>query len=77
MHIADLFEDRAREGDGRFAVAFAILQLADQQKSIALALDRLGVNSAVPQAGPGAFEFIGMEFSRIADALQAIADKEQ
>ena len=35
MNIHDLFEEKARAGDGRFAIAFAIMELAEAHKSVA------------------------------------------
>lgn len=70
MHIHDIFEDRAKAGDSGFAIAFAILELADQTKACAAALDRLGTNNFSPKLGPGTTEFIGMQLERIAAALE-------
>ena len=42
MHIRDEFDDRARKGDGLFAIAFALLELADAQQSTATWLKHLG-----------------------------------
>lgn len=42
-HMQDYFEDKARSGDGAFAVAFALLELAEAQKKTARALDSAGI----------------------------------
>ncbi len=76
MQIHDLFEQKAREGNGSFAIAFAILKLTDEQRNVYRALDRLGMNAATPQAGPGAMELIGMELKRVADAVEFTASKD-
>ncbi len=39
--IQDAFEKKAMEGDGAFAIAFAILELADTQKDVATKLSDL------------------------------------
>lgn len=51
QHIEDLFEDRARKGDGSFAIAFALMQTAREQKSIAYQLGRLGMGDAASSMG--------------------------
>ena len=40
-NIIDAFEERARRGDGAFAIAYAILELADAQKDVATKLNDL------------------------------------
>ncbi|WP_441255752.1 hypothetical protein [Tardiphaga sp. 285_C5_N1_2] len=66
---ADYFEEKARAGDGAFAVAFAILELAAAHRKSGAALDRLGLNYEKSDGPPGAGEAIAMELKRIADAL--------
>jgi hypothetical protein len=68
MHIQDLFEDRARKGDGAFAIAFALMELAQAQKATAGALDALGFNGG--SSAPGTTEKLAMELARVADALE-------
>lgn len=51
QHIEDLFEDRARKGDGSFAIAFALMQTAREQKNIAYQLERLGLGDAASSMG--------------------------
>jgi hypothetical protein len=41
-HIRDEFEDRARKGDGLFAIAFALLELAGAQQSTAEGSEEIG-----------------------------------
>lgn len=57
MHIQDKFEELALKGDGQFAIAYALLALADAQKASAKALANIGLSDGDT---PGALEFIGM-----------------
>ena len=67
QHIEDLFEDRARKGDGQFAIAFALMQSAREQKNLAYQLGRLGLaDAATPM---GAIEILS---KTIDDASKAI-----
>jgi hypothetical protein len=67
----DYFEEKARAGDGAFAVAFALLELANAQKKAATALDQIGFNDGRNPGGPpGTTEKIAMELARIAEALE-------
>ncbi|AHE55880.1 hypothetical protein [Sphingomonas sanxanigenens] len=72
QHIENVCEDRARKGDGSFAIAFAILQLARAQERTATALNRLGFNGAIEKMG--GLEAVAHEMRKageaIADALQ-------
>lgn len=70
-HIKDFCEDKARTGDGAYAVAYALLELVRAQKGTAIALDRLGLNYSNPKGPPGALEELAMQAKRIADALEA------
>jgi len=68
IHIHDLIEDLARE-DGSYAIAYALLQLAEQAKRAARAIDRLGLaDAATPM---GAIEVLSIELKRIADAMES------
>ncbi len=72
QHIQDLCEDKARKGDGAYAVAFALLELARAQERTAGALRDLGFADA---ASPyGAVEALIMQIKEtgetIADALR-------
>lgn len=78
QHIEDLFEDRARKGDGSFAVAYALMQLAAAQKSTAYQLERLGLGGA---ASPfGAIEHLAMTLDAgmglIASALDGLGPRD-
>jgi len=78
QHIEDLFEDKARKGDGSFAIAFALMQIARHQKSLAYQVQSLGLgNAASPM---GATEFLATSVRDVGDAissaLQAIADRD-
>lgn len=39
--IRELFEEKARKGDGAYAIAFALMDLSDSQEAAAKALQRL------------------------------------
>jgi hypothetical protein len=71
QHIDDVIEVKART-DGNYAVAYALLQLVEQHKVLANALDDIGLrrNTAGGDA-PGALEMFAMELKRIADAMEA------
>jgi hypothetical protein len=71
QHIMDLCEGKARAGDGAFAIALALLELAEAQNATATALDRLGLNYSNPIGPPGAVEKVAMELGRAADSLVA------
>ena len=80
QHIKDLFEEKARAGDGLFAIAYAIVDLADSQEATAKALKKLGLNDAATTMG--AMELISLSIEKsgqtIADQIasvgQAISD---
>jgi hypothetical protein len=78
QHIEDLFEDKARQGDGSFAIAYALLKLATESGNISYQLGRLGLAEAATPMG--AVELLSLQLKEtgegIADALQAIADRE-
>ncbi len=40
--IQDYFEEMARTGNGPYAIAYALLRLAEEQRSVAKALERSG-----------------------------------
>lgn len=68
-HIEDLFEEKARSGEGSYAIAYALLRLAEAQKDSAIALKDLGLaDAATPM---GAIEFLSRE---IRDTGRSIAD---
>lgn len=68
QHISDFCEDKAREGDGSFAIAFALLEVAAQQKAVARSLERLGMGSDRSQ---GAVELLAKE---LRDGLHHISE---
>lgn len=74
QHIKDFCEDKAREGDGQYAVAFAILELADHHARVARSLDAMGMNNMVAGGPPGALEMIAMQMKSIADAFTQFAE---
>lgn len=65
-HILDEFEDRARQGDGRFAIAFALLRLAETQEKLRGDLC-FGQTSDSP---PGVLEKLGIEMGDLAAAVR-------
>ncbi len=73
IHIQDLCEDKARAGDAGYAIAYALLELADAQQKTAIAITRLGLNDAATPMG--AIEMLSLETKRIAEALNAISEK--
>lgn len=71
-HIQDLFEDKARKGDGAYAVAYALLELARAQERTATQLKNLGLADA--STPYGAMEALIMQMKEtgetIANALE-------
>ena len=67
IHIQDFCEDKARKGEGLFAVAYALLELAEAQKSCAVHLKYLGNGDA--STTMGAIEAFGMQLGEKLDAL--------
>lgn len=65
--IKDVFEERARKGDGAFAIAFALMDLSDSQEATAKALQRLGLGNASTDFG--AIEALGMQIEKAANIL--------
>jgi hypothetical protein len=63
--IEECFEEKARAGDGSFAVAFALLQVAQEQKAIAKALQNIGISESEHHVG--ALEKLAMNVARIAE----------
>lgn len=78
QHIEDLFEDKARAGDGSFAIAYALLRLTGEQKNTAYQIRQLGFGDAA--TAMGGIEHLTLHLTRtgeaIAEALQAIADRD-
>jgi len=79
QHIEDLCEERARKGDGAFAVAYALLRLADAQDRTARQIEWLGTGSTV--FPDGAIGSLVLQMARtgdqIAEALTRLADREE
>lgn len=67
QHFSDFCEDRARKGDGAFAVAFALLELASAQERTATQIKRLGFADASTHFG--AIEALIMQMKETGDAL--------
>jgi hypothetical protein len=67
QQIHDFFEQRARAGDGAFAIAYAILNLTDAQIATARALNKLGVADASTPFG--ALENLAMELKRAGESF--------
>jgi hypothetical protein len=72
-NLHDFFEDKAREGDGTFAIAYALMELAQAQRRAAEALDRLGLNYSSNTEQPGAVERLAMQAERLARAADRTA----
>lgn len=65
--IKDLFEEKARKGDGAYAIAYALIDLSDSQEATAKALQRLGNGGASTDFG--AIESLGMQIEKAANIL--------
>lgn len=73
-HFENFCEDKARKGDGSYAIAFALLKLADAQERTANQIKDLGLASA---ASPfGAIEALIMQMKETGETL-ATAISEQ
>ncbi|MDB5562938.1 MAG: hypothetical protein JWN11_2356 [Hyphomicrobiales bacterium] len=81
MAAKALFLSKAEKGEGAFAIAFALLELAEAQQDTATAIGRLGNGSASTPFG--AIENLAMQVEKIASAIseagsnvsEAIGDK--
>jgi hypothetical protein len=60
--IQDYFEEMASTGNGSYAIAYAIMLLAEEQRSVAGALNRMGLNSQNPAAASGALGDLAKKF---------------
>jgi hypothetical protein len=67
QHIHDFFEERARAGDGAFAIAYALSNLTDAQIAAARALNKLGVGDASTHLG--ALENLAMELKQVGESV--------
>lgn len=66
-HIQDVFEDKARAGDGAYAVAFALLELARAQDRTATQLKNLGFADASTPFG--AMEALIMQMKETGETI--------
>jgi hypothetical protein len=65
--LAASFRERAEAGDGAFAIAYAILQLAGAQQSSAAAIKRLGNGEATSHLG--AIEGLSLTIDKAAQVI--------
>lgn len=70
LHIMDLCEDKARKGDGAFAIAFAVLELAEAQRQTARAVHKLGLADAAIEAMLQQAAGVAVAINAVADAIQ-------
>ena len=63
-------EAQAKQGDGSFAIAFAVLQLAKQQECVVRALSNIGIGQDLHS--PGALVHLG---SKVTEAAQIIGGR--
>ena len=75
-----LFEKKAKEGDGAFAIAWALMDLSDAQEATARQLRMLGNGDSIDPRStlqPGAIENLGKQVAeaatKVAGALEDIA----
>ena len=64
--LSQLIEDKARTEAG-YAIAYALLELAEAQKVVADKIDALGFNGS--GKAPGTTEFIGIEIKELPRAI--------
>lgn len=67
VHIEDVFEQKARAGDGSFAIAYALLQLAQAQDRTATQIKNLGFADAMTPFG--AIEALNMQIKETGELL--------
>lgn len=76
QHLDRFIEERARAGDGAFAIAYALLELKNAQVQTARALNKLGLADASTPFG--AIEMLAKELKDTAQSISetgmAIAD---
>jgi len=65
-HLSDEFEDQARRGDGQFAIAYALLRLADSHEKLRRDL----CFGRSPTSRPGVLEKIAIELTDLAKAAK-------
>lgn len=66
-HFTDFCEERARKGDGAYAIAFALLELAEAQQRTATQLKNLGFADASTPFG--AIEALIMQMKETGETL--------
>jgi hypothetical protein len=71
-HIEDVFEEKARAGDGQFAMAYALLKLAQNHERLATKVGYLGFDAPGSHPAPGALEFIGMQMRDLVEVMQTL-----
>lgn len=74
--IEDLFEEKARQGIGEFAIAYAVLKLSHAQDQTAQALWGLGFNGPSPTFGALEGHTVKMmeEYQRLSSSVSEIAE---
>lgn len=70
--IRAVIEEKAREGDGLFAIAYALFDLSDSQEATAKAIQRLGNGNAATHYG--AIENLAMQVSAAAETMGNFID---
>lgn len=68
LSITEMFEERARAGDGAYAVAFALLKLADVQDTAraSLSISNLERTNALEQIATGPTKVMPFDLARYA-----------
>jgi hypothetical protein len=74
QHIQDFCEDKARHGDGSFAVAFALLELSRAQERTATALKNLGLADATTPFG--AIEALIIQMKETGETIARALERE-
>ncbi len=69
----DYFKEQALSGDSGFAIAFALLELADAQERTALKLGRLGFDG--PSNSAGGLEGVSLSLEDIAKAIKDLPNE--
>lgn len=72
MPMKEFCEKRARQGDAGFAIAYALIDLADSQEATAAAIQRLGNGNASTHFG--AIENLAMQMEKAAQSLTYAID---
>ena len=64
----DYFEAKALKGDSGFAIAYALLELADAQEMTAMKLGRMGFDG--PTGSAGGLEGVSLSLEDIAKSIK-------